>query len=101
MCTFWRYVIFLPCAGVCVQTETVLRQALTERIKPILMVNKIDRCILEKQLEPEELYQHLWKVIDRVNSVVDTYKDDSCPMGDLTVSYLTFNRPVNKIKNSK
>lgn len=72
-------------SGVCVQTETVLRQALTERIRPILMVNKMDRCILEKQLDPEELYQHLWKVIQRVNSVVDTYKDDSCPMGDLTM----------------
>lgn len=42
--------------GVCVQTETVLRQALGERIKPVIVINKIDRALLELQLEKEELY---------------------------------------------
>ena len=39
------------------QTETVLRQALGEKIKPVLMVNKIDRGILELTAEAEEMYQ--------------------------------------------
>ena len=43
--------------GVCVQTETVLRQALGERIKPVLTINKIDRCFLELMLDGEEAYQ--------------------------------------------
>ena len=43
--------------GVCVQTETVLRQALAERIKPVFTINKLDRAYLELQLETEEMYQ--------------------------------------------
>ncbi|KJA16739.1 hypothetical protein HYPSUDRAFT_206834 [Hypholoma sublateritium FD-334 SS-4] len=43
--------------GVCVQTETVLRQALTERIKPVVIINKVDRALLELQVDKESLYQ--------------------------------------------
>mmetsp|Transcript_32072 Transcript_32072/g.51819 ORF Transcript_32072/g.51819 Transcript_32072/m.51819 type:complete len:842 (-) Transcript_32072:44-2569(-) len=69
--------------GVCVQTETVLRQALGERVRPVLMVNKIDRAFLELQLEPEDAFQNFKKTIESVNVVIATYTDEA--MGDLQV----------------
>src|SRR3954454_22147495 len=62
--------------GVCVQTETVLRQAISERVKPVLMVNKVDRALLELQLPPEECYQSCARAIETVNVVIATYKDE-------------------------
>lgn len=59
--------------GVCVQTETVLRQAMQEKIRPVLMVNKVDRAILELQLDGEAMYQNFHRVIQRVNVIVSNY----------------------------
>jgi len=63
--------------GVCVQTETVLRQAVTERIRPVLMVNKLDRAFLELQLDPEEAYQNFQRTIESVNVILATYQDEA------------------------
>src|SRR5438876_6242837 len=60
--------------GVCVQTETVLRQAISERIKPILFVNKLDRLFLELQMDLEQCYQTFSRAIESVNVVIATYK---------------------------
>lgn len=65
----------------CVQTETVLRQAIAERIKPILFMNKMDRALLELQLESEELYQTFQRIVENVNVIIATYNDDGGPMG--------------------
>lgn len=69
--------------GVCVQTETVLRQALQERVKPVLVVNKLDRAIMELQLEPEAAYNSFSKSIESVNVVIETYRDEV--LGDVQV----------------
>jgi elongation factor 2 len=61
--------------GVSVQTETVLRQALAEKIKPVLMINKIDRGILELQVKGEEMYQNFLRVIENVNVIIATFDD--------------------------
>jgi elongation factor 2 len=72
-------------SGVCVQTETVLRQAIAERIRPVLFMNKMDRALLELQLEQEELYQTFQRIVENVNVIVATYADDDGPMGIVRV----------------
>ncbi|KAJ7502623.1 P-loop containing nucleoside triphosphate hydrolase protein [Mycena galericulata] len=69
--------------GVCVQTETVLRQALLERIKPVLVINKVDRALLELQIGPEVLYQSFCRTIESVNVTIATYHDAA--LGDVQV----------------
>eukprot|EP00736_Rhodelphis_marinus_P003810 Rmarinus@m.704 len=69
--------------GVCVQTETVLRQALTERIVPVLTINKLDRVFLELKLEGEEAYQSFSRAIESANAVIATYNDEV--LGDVQV----------------
>jgi len=56
--------------GVMPQTETVLRQALKERVKPVLFINKVDRLIKELKLTPEKMQERLLKVITHVNKLI-------------------------------
>lgn len=72
-------------SGVCVQTETVLRQAIAERIKPILFMNKLDLAILTLQLGKEELYQTFQRTIENVNVIVSQFSEQDGPMGDISV----------------
>lgn len=64
--------IVVCCAveGVMPQTETVLRQALREKVKPVLFINKVDRLINELRLTPEELQNRFMKIIAEVNKLI-------------------------------
>lgn len=64
--------IVLVCAveGIMPQTETVLRQALRERVKPILFINKVDRLIKELQLTPEAMQERFISSITEVNRLI-------------------------------
>lgn len=64
--------IVLSCAveGIMPQTETVLRQALRERVKPILFINKVDRLIKELKLTPEAMQEKFMKIIASVNKLI-------------------------------
>jgi elongation factor 2 len=58
---------------VMVQTETVTRQALAERVKPVLFINKVDRLIKEIKLSPEEIQQKLIRIINDFNNLIEIY----------------------------
>ncbi|MDP1729306.1 MAG: GTP-binding protein, partial [archaeon] len=61
--------IVLICAseGIMPQTETVIKQAVRERVKPVLFINKVDRLIKELKLTPEAMQQRLVKIINDFN----------------------------------
>jgi elongation factor 2 len=61
--------------GVMAQTEAVTRQALEERVKPVLFINKIDRLITEMQLSPEEIEKKLQNIVDRFNDLVEMFSE--------------------------
>ncbi|HUB92330.1 MAG TPA: elongation factor EF-2 [Candidatus Saccharimonadales bacterium] len=62
-----------PVEGIMPQTETVLRQALQERAKPVLFVNKTDRLLTELRLTQEQTMERLLKLINDINSMIRSY----------------------------
>jgi len=70
--------IVLVCAveGIMPQTETVLKQALRERVKPVLFINKVDRLIKEVKLTPDEMQRRFMKSINDVNKFIATFAPD-------------------------
>ncbi|MDM7275106.1 MAG: elongation factor EF-2 [Thermoprotei archaeon] len=59
--------------GVMTQTETVIRQALEERVRPILFINKVDRLVKELKMTPEKMQERFVEIIKEVNSLIDNY----------------------------
>ncbi len=72
--------------GAMPQTETVLRQALREGVKPALFINKVDRLISELREGPEEMQQRLLGVIRAVNELIRGMTEDMDDVDDWTVS---------------
>jgi elongation factor 2 len=67
--------IVVVCAveGVMPQTETVLRQALKERVRPVLFINKVDRLINELKLDSQQMMDRFGKIIKEVNKLIRRY----------------------------
>lgn len=59
--------------GVCSQTVAVLRQSWIEHLKPVLVINKMDRLVTELKMSPGEAYVHLTKLVEQVNAVMGSF----------------------------
>ena len=70
--------VVVVCAveGAMPQTETVVRQALKEKVKPVLFINKVDRLINELKVTPEEMQQRFIKIIAKFNDLVNKMVPD-------------------------
>jgi elongation factor 2 len=67
--------IILACAveGTMPQTETVVRQALKEKVRPVLFINKVDRLINELQIDGQEMMSRFEKIIMKVNKLISNF----------------------------
>jgi elongation factor 2 len=65
--------VVLVCAseGIMPQTETVMKQALRERVKPVLFINKVDRLIKEMQYTPEQMQKRFIEIIAQFNTLLE------------------------------
>ncbi len=70
--------VVVVCAveGAMPQTETVVRQALREKVKPVLFINKVDRLINELKVTPEQMQERFIKIIAKFNDLVNKMVPD-------------------------
>lgn len=66
-------VVVDPVEGIMPQTETVVRQALKEKAKPVLFINKVDRLLTELKLNQQQTFDRLLKLINDVNKLIEGY----------------------------
>ncbi len=64
------YILCCAVEGIMPQTETVIRQAMKERVRPMLFINKVDRAIVEQQLTPQMMVEKFSKIITQFNQKI-------------------------------
>ena len=81
------------------QTETVIRQALKERVRPVLFINKVDRLINEMKLDPDRMQQRFFKIITDVNARIQKLLPDDLKQSwalNVNVGNVAFGSARNK-----
>ena len=69
-------VVVDPVEGIMPQTETVVRQALKEKAKPVLFINKVDRLLTELKLTREQTFERLLVLIAEINKLIANYSPE-------------------------
>src|SRR5437870_13614568 len=85
--------------GIMPQTETVIRQALKERVRPVLFINKVDRLVNELKITPEQMQQRFQKIITEVNARIRKWLPPELGeqwMANLAAGSAAFGRPYHK-----
>ncbi|CAF4646780.1 unnamed protein product [Rotaria sp. Silwood1] len=78
--------IVIDCiSDVCLVTETILRQAIRQRIKPILFFNNMDHALLDLKYESEDLFQQFQQILKNINTIITTYGDDNNHINDFII----------------
>lgn len=72
--------------GVSPQTLTVLRQAWEEKVRTCLVLNKIDRLILERSMDAEDIFQHVQNIIEQVNAIISLFINETNMQNYMKVS---------------
>ncbi|KAI5188569.1 elongation factor 2 [Nematocida sp. AWRm77] len=67
--------------SICAQTETVLRQAILEKIRPVLCLNKIDRALLELRDDPVTFAKSLRNTVESFNVTLSKFLVDEDKSG--------------------
>src|SRR4030065_1636337 len=57
------------------QTEIVTEQALEERVRPVLFINKVDKLIVELKLNAEQIQKKFTRIIGSFNDLIEVYGD--------------------------
>eukprot|EP00928_Gymnodinium_smaydae_P052598 TRINITY_DN365_c0_g1_i4.p1 TRINITY_DN365_c0_g1~~TRINITY_DN365_c0_g1_i4.p1 ORF type:complete len:1010 (+),score=223.83 TRINITY_DN365_c0_g1_i4:2018-5047(+) len=71
------------CEGLAAQGERVLREAFLGRVRPVLYINGLDRCLLDLGLDAETMEERFHAIVDRVNEVLESLFDEL--LGDCTL----------------
>lgn len=83
--------------GICPQTRSALSIVYVEGLKPILVLNKIDRLITEMKLTPLDAYVRLTQILEQVNAIMgELFASDVMEREDREETVATTSDKVNE-----